>query len=150
MKSLGRLLVCLFLMLSAAGVAAAEPDPATAVVLVASPGFPLPDTLSVSELRRLFLGIPVYRGREVLTPLINASDKDLYQAFLQKVMFMSEANYQRQLVMRVFRRGGKRPEVFRDPRKLAQAMMVAPLNITFMTREQVKQLKNVKVVQPLW
>lgn len=149
MKRLGHLLVCLLLMLSGGGVPAAETYPDSSVVLVASPGFP-PGTLGILELRRLFLGLPVYRGREELTPLINASDKVLYQAFLQKVMFMSEANYQRQLVMRVFRRGGKRPEVFRDPRKLARALRMAPLNITFMTREQVKQLKNVEVVQPLW
>jgi len=149
-KTLRLMLVCLLLMLPAGEVSAADSDSDTSVVLVASAGFPLPDTFSVSELRRLFLGIPVYRGGEVLTPLINASDKAIYQAFLQKVMFMSEANYQRQLVLRVFRRGGKRPQVYRDSRKLVRAMAVEPLRVSFMTRGQVKQLQDVKVVQPLW
>ena len=148
MKTLRLILVCLIVMLPAGELSAAHSG--TSVVLVASSGSSRPDTFSVSELRRLFLGIPVRRGGEMVTPLINASDKDIYQAFLQKVMFMSEANYQRQLVLRVFRRGGKRPQVYRDPRKLVQAMTVGPLGVTFMTREQVKQLQGVEVVQPLW
>ncbi|MCL5669464.1 MAG: hypothetical protein M1392_05745 [Gammaproteobacteria bacterium] len=43
-----------------------------------------------------------------LVPLLNTGDPMLYEVFLQKVIFLSARNYERQVLSRVFRMGGRR------------------------------------------
>lgn len=148
MRAFQVLLAVLVLAVSVTALSASGRD--EHVVLVMSSRAAQPGQFAASELRRLFLGMPVFRDGDKVVPLLNASNKEVYQAFLQKVMFMSEANYQRQLVLRVFRRGGNRPAIYHKTEHLVQAMEAIPNGVSFMLQSEVEHLNDVEVVQPLW
>ncbi len=70
------------------------------------------EKLQPRQFRKLFLDVPVFSNNEQLIPLINTSDKLLYEIFLQKVVYMSVRNYERMLISNTFRTGRPRPEMF--------------------------------------
>lgn len=105
---------------------------------------------SSKELRLLFLGYPVTRNNQIYKPLLNDSDKILYQVFLQKVMFMSENNYERKLVTRVFRHGGVRPDKYGNREVLIESIKNKSNTVTFVKSDYAALLDNIHVIQQLW
>ena len=146
MKRFGLILLVMGLLVSVPGL---TQNHAGHVVLVTSAEPSLP-VFSRKELRMLFLGIPVLKQNSRVTPLINASDPITYQGFLQKVVSMSDRNYQRQLVSRVFRRGGKRPARYSDRAALLTALHKDSSAVTFLTTDVVAQHDGIQIIQILW
>ena len=107
-------------------------------------------TLSQAEVRKLFLGVPIDKNNLRLKPLRNASDVRLTEVFLQKVIFMSKREYDRQLVSRVFRSGGKRPSVFNDIMPLIAHLQAVPGTLTYMWSDQVEGNSDLNVIGVLW
>ncbi|MFV2005364.1 MAG: hypothetical protein ACC650_09155 [Gammaproteobacteria bacterium] len=118
-------------------------------VLVAAAGTPV-EKFTNKELRLLYLGYPVTRGKRRFEPLINQSGEITYQGFLQKVMFMSKQSYNRKLVTRVFRHGGERPPSFQQRGPLIIELKKNTNAITFMMPEVAAGIEGIQVVQPLW
>jgi len=108
------------------------------------------EQVSNEALRNAFLAIPVSVGGKRLRPLLNQSDPLLAEVFLQKIIFMSRDRYERQLVARVFRQGGKRPSAFRNLDDLVAELQASPNSITYMWSSQFATTKGLKQLGLLW
>lgn len=107
-------------------------------------------TFSHAELRKIFLGIPVNRGGVRIKPLLNLTDPLAMNVFLQQIVFMSEREYKRQLLSRVFRLGDQRPPEYDDIDKLIDALRETPGSLTFMWTEQFETQSGLVSLGVLW
>jgi hypothetical protein len=106
--------------------------------------------LSPTEIRKLFLGLPISQNSLRLEPVHNASDPLLNEVFLQKIIFMSARSYDHQLMSQVFRSGGHRPLSYNDADALAAALRDKPGTLSYMWSSGAQQIPGIKVVQELW
>lgn len=106
--------------------------------------------LDKKSLRKLYLGIPVTLNNHRLIPVINQTDQDIYQGFLQHVMFMSDRKYQRMTVSRIYRKGGTQPSKVINNSELVQKLSQATNNISYMRYQDASQYSELKVLQILW
>lgn len=106
--------------------------------------------LTHAEVRKLFLGAHVEKNGVHLIPLRNASDSRGTEVFLQKIIFMSERKYERQLASRVFRLGGVRPKVFESFPELVGSLRLTPGSVTYMWSTQLEQAPGLKTLGILW
>ena len=110
----------------------------------------LSDTFSHAELRKIFLGVTVTRNGVRIKPLLNSTDSRATNVFLQQVVFMSERDYKRQLVSRVFRLGGQRPREYDDIALLAEALRDTPGSLSYMWSDELEQHAGLKSLGALW
>lgn len=103
-----------------------------------------------AELRKIFLGVTVIRNGVRIKPLLNATDTLATNVFLQQVVFMSEREYKRQLLSRVFRLGDQRPREFDDIGLLVDALRNTPGSLTFMWSDQFEQQSGLESLGVLW
>ncbi len=108
------------------------------------------ERVSNEDLRKAFLAIPVSVDGKRMRPLLNESEKFLTEVFLQKIIFMSRDRYERQLVARVFRQGGKRPSAFRDLDDLIAELRASPNSVTSMWSSQFEAVEGLKELGTLW
>ncbi len=125
-------------------VAAAGP----AAVLVAGLGASLGE-LDNRDIRKLYLGYSLERNGLVLEPVINRTDPRLYEEFLQKVLFMSDGHYRRQVVSRVFRTGGRRPIEVESVEQLVQVLEEQPGRLSFLWSHRADP-DRMRVLGGLW
>lgn len=107
-------------------------------------------TFSRAELRKIFLGIPVTRNDVRIRPLLNSTDALVMNVFLQQVVFMSEREYKRQLLSRVFRLGDQRPSEYDNIDELVDALSKTPGSLTFMWAEQFETQSGLVSLGVLW
>ncbi len=136
----------LLLLGSAGDAVAAEERRLVLVVVADSTITPLDHT----EIRKAFIGITVVKGKQRIEPLINVSDALLYQVFLQKNIFMSARHYERLLLARVFRSGGRHPARYSDHGSLVGALKARPGAITYMWATTAEATPGIKELQELW
>lgn len=105
---------------------------------------------SQSELRKIFLGIPVTRDDVRIKPLLNLTDPFAFDVFLQQIVFMSAREYRRQLLSRVFRLGGTRPQEYDDIDELTEALHRVPGSLTYMWAEQFESQSGLVSLGVLW
>jgi hypothetical protein len=118
------------------------------LVLVASSGSTLP-AIKANDVRKAFLGLPVTVNEKTIVPIVNSSNNDTKELFLQRVLFMSGTVYERHSVGRVFRNGGNKLAEFSDPIALASALTANPLSISFMLAVDAKKMSTVKILGEL-
>ncbi|MFH0344450.1 MAG: hypothetical protein ACHBNF_20540 [Chromatiales bacterium] len=119
------------------------------VVLAASATSDIPP-LTVQEIRKLFLGVPLDKNGKRIMPLLNKSNRLLYEVFLQNVAFMSAPAYEQQVLSIVFRLGGKRPDRYTDLNALLDALRKNPEAVTYLWDDQVRKDQGTKLVSKLW
>ena len=119
---------------------------ADGLVIVTTADSPI-QSLTPAEVRKLYLGVPlVAYGIEVL-PVLNRSDPELQEMFLQKVLFMSGQVYERRMLAKLYREGGNRIADI-DARAQLQPMLAAdPRRITYVRRGDVGPAMKV-IAQP--
>jgi hypothetical protein len=144
-----RALTLLVWALVAGSPAARAADDVRTLVAVASARSPLAG-MKPAELRLAFLALPVGTGDTRPRPVINQSDSLLYEVFLQKVVFLSSQHYQRQMVSHVFQRGGTRPAVVDDERRVVELLHADPQRISFMWAQDARRYEGLMVVRVLW
>ncbi len=145
-KHLTRLCLLLALLAPCTGMAIAEEKTLVLVSSRSAPAF----QLTRKETRLLFMGLPVDKGGRPLQALLNASDPLAYQVFLQKVIYMSAQNYEKRLLSKVFRLGGRRPPKFRDPQQLLRALSAQPNAVSFMWESRARHHPQLRIVARLW
>jgi hypothetical protein len=118
------------------------------LVIVAASGSNLPP-IKANDVRKAFLGVPVTVSEKTLVPLINSSNNDTKELFLQRVLFMSGAVYERHSLGRVFRNGGNKLAEFSDSIALANALAANPLGISFMLAVDAKKIPSLKILGEL-
>ena len=106
--------------------------------------------LSPTEIRKLFLNVPVIKNGVQLKPLRNVSDPLISDIFLQKVIFMSKRSYERKLLSRIFRYGGKNIPIYSEIHKLKAKLHLTPEAVTYMWSDQVEQDNSLKSLGVLW
>lgn len=102
------------------------------------------------DLRRIFLGIKPPQSLNINRPVINLSNKETYQLFLKKILFMTEGGYKRKLIKRVFRQGADEIQSISSASKLEEHLRSNPNDISFMSEEEAKQHPDLKIIQALW
>ena len=141
MRSLALLLVGLMF----AAPAAAQ----SRVVLVASKDSPI-ETLSSFEVRKIYLGISVFKNGRAVRALRNLTDEKLNDVFLQSVVGLSEDRYERRLLTNVFKFGTARPEEYSNATLLAQALQANPYAVTYLWVTDEGVPDGLKVLRVLW
>jgi len=107
-------------------------------------------TFTHAELRKMFLGVPVIRDQVRLRPLLNSTDPLATSIFLQQVVFMSEREYRRQLLSRVFRLGDQPPPEYEDIDLLVEDLRSTRGSLTFMWSDQFAAYAGLKSLAVLW
>jgi hypothetical protein len=133
-----------FILLSSTQVKAAD----ISLVLVAASGSTL-SALNANDVRKAFLGVPVSVNDKIIVPILNSSNSDAKELFLQRVLFMSGAVYERHSIGRVFRNGGNRLADYSDQIALANALATTPFGISFMLAADAKKTSVVKILGEL-
>jgi hypothetical protein len=131
-------------LLSAAPVAAQN-----RVVLVASKDSPI-ETLSSFEVRKIYLGITVFKDGRAVRALRNLTDQKLNDVFLQSVVGLSEERYERRLLTNVFKFGTARPEEYSNAALLARALQANPYAVTYLWVMDDNVPEGLKVLRVLW
>lgn len=108
------------------------------------------NVFSKTELRRLFLGFPVKKNNTLVNALRNTSENDVYQVFLQNVMFMSERNYERRLLSLNFTRGNKVVPEYEDTLLLIRNIKKKSNNVSYVWRDNLDESQGLTVIQVLW
>ncbi len=107
-------------------------------------------SLNQSEVRQLFFGGTIIKDGVRLEAIINDSDPLLYEVFLQKIVFMSARAYERKLISRVFRKGGRRVVLASSLASLANDLVANRRRISFMWEEDARALPGIAVIGELW
>lgn len=117
------------------------------LVLVTNKISSLPE-LSLKQIRQIYLGRAI-RGESII-PLSNQTNDLLYEVFLQKVIFLSERDYEKRLITRTFQTGERRPVVHVKEHELLQSLGRQPGSVTFMWDETAARYPELRVVKVLW
>lgn len=149
MKLTWKLPLFVLIFLGITGVPLADTENQRSLLVVTSIDSSL-TSISPKEVRKLFLGVPVSIEGIRLQPLRNITDREIQEVFLQKVMFMSERNYERRLLSFVFRHGGERPETFPTLPELVHALRKSSDTISYMWSDELANYKDLKSVGVLW
>lgn len=144
-----RFVITLTLALLAQAVLGLMPAYAERLVLVSSAATPVA-LLTPAEARKLFLGRPLVKNGVRLEALRNTSDVLLQEVFLQKVVFLSERAYERQLLSTAFREGGERPVAYANPKQLLAALQTRPGALTYMWESTARHTPGIKIIGELW
>ncbi len=115
------------------------------LVIVASAKSTL-TTLTPTEIRRVYLGIPLIQDGHEVIPLRNAADPLIQEMFLQHVLFMSAQAYERQMAGRVYRAGGNRIPEYANLSQIVEALTNEPRSITYMSHETATGLADIKII----
>lgn len=150
MRAAGAMVCSLALLLIVTEPGAAPGSERTLVMVTVTGAQSKTTSLTQQEVRRLFLGETLFKDGERLIPLLNIGDPLLYEVFLQKVIFMSARNYERQVLSRVFRMGGKRPAAYTDDAELLEALRNEPGRVSYMWEDLAKFSPGIKTVGTLW
>ena len=115
--------------------------------MIASTGSPLQE-ISFPDMRKLYLGLPIQQDGLELVPIRNSTDPLLKEMFLQKVLYMSAAQYERMMVSRIYRNGGARIPEHTNAQQLMQALQSDQRKVTFMLDDAAATTAGVKLIGP--
>jgi len=107
-------------------------------------------SLSASETRKLFLGLPVIKQGRSLEAIINRSDPFLYEVFLQKIVYMSAPVYERHLLSNMVQVGGQRPQAFNDVHTLISTLKEYPGTVTLLWEKDAKAHRGLTILGEIW
>jgi hypothetical protein len=125
-------------------IAAAEDR---ALVLVVRSDSPI-ESIDSIELRKLYLGISVRRNGRTLQPLLNRTSLRLEQIFLQNIVAMSEASYERRVLQMAVKFGRPTPRAFTKPEELRTALLADSHAVTYMWSDETGP--ELRALRILW
>ena len=108
------------------------------------------DQLDSSAVRRLFLGLTVQRGGDRLRPLLNESDAQLKQVFLQNIVSMSDSTYDRHVLQLSLEQGRKQPQVYLSNSQLISSVAADPTAVSYAWLKDVEGDRRIRILRTLW
>lgn len=105
--------------------------------------------LSQAQARKIYLGVPLDVGGKSVQPLINRSNQELYEVFLQKVLFMSAKAYERHMAHAEFAADVHTPLVYRSESKLIDYLNAHPNSIACLTEQSAVHSPSLRVIARL-
>lgn len=115
------------------------------LVLVAGLRSPI-TRLTPVEARRIYLGEPLLIDGKGLKAIRNTSDLRVEEMFLQRLMFMSRQDYERQIKARAERSGRPAPPAYGDVQALLRALDQNPMAVTYMPRGWANTQAGLRIV----
>ena len=137
--------LCLVLLLGTATPAFAGEE----LVLIVSAGSAI-DDLDSSEVRKLFLGLTVERNGRRLHPLLNESDAELKEIFLQNIVSMSDSTYDRYVLQLSLRQGHTQPVVYRSNAQLINSVATDMAAVSYAWRKDVGHDSRIRILRVVW
>jgi hypothetical protein len=119
------------------------------VVLVVGPASSVMD-LDPVTVRKLFLGLPVLINGHPLHPVRNRSDQRFDPIFLQQIVAMTQAAYDRQILIGVNRQGWLRPTELVSRAHVLEVLYSDPNAVTFMWLRDAEHDPKIRVIRVLW
>ncbi len=107
-------------------------------------------SLSMFEIRKIFLGYQVERDGQMVYAIRNKSDDAAYQIFLQKLVHMSENNYERRLLSKTFRTGTHGVSAIKSFTSLKKVLLAEPSHLSIIWRADLESGDGLKVIQSVW
>ncbi|MDB6085904.1 MAG: hypothetical protein JWN43_3785 [Gammaproteobacteria bacterium] len=108
------------------------------------------DRLDSSLIRKLFLGLTVSQRGERLRPLLNESDAQIKELFLQNIVSMSDSTYDRYVLRLSLLQGRTQPVVYKDEDGLIRAVAADPSAVGYAWHRDVAQDSRIKVLRVVW
>ena len=137
--------VLLVLLLSAATPALAGEE----LVLIVAADSKI-DQLDSSAVRKLFLGLTAQRRGDRLHPLLNESDAQLREIFLQNIVSMSDSTYDRHVLQLSLGQGRKQPKVYQSNAQLISSVAADPTAVSYAWLKDVEGDRRIRVLRTVW
>jgi hypothetical protein len=144
-----RVRVVQFLLISALVLTAATSRADVAVVLVADKDSPI-ESISSLDIRKVYFGISVTIGGNIVRGLRRRDDERLNQIFLQSVIAMSERSYERRLLSLVLKFGTPRPAEVDSRDELLELLQNHSSSVAYMWKSEAESDSRVKIIRVLW
>lgn len=141
--------ICACLLLLTSSALFAEDTHRRQLVLVAA-GHSTAVAMNNGDVRRIYLGLRDANGAQQLLPLGNRSDLLLYEVFLQKVIFMSARNYERQMLSHLYQSGSPRVQMYENRTDILQKLKRDPQAVSYMWDSDLKADPELRVLQVIW
>lgn len=138
-----KLLLLLWLMMNCC--VAAQPE----LVFVAARGSDV-DSVSILDIRRLYLGMPAAHNTHIQKVLLNRSNDTAHREFLKDILHLTEAAYQRKITKKIFRRGKGYIDSFDRQSDLVAFLLKNKNTISYMNKADVANNRDLKVIQLIW
>ncbi len=135
----------LALLLSPAAPAFAEEQ----LVLIVSSRSDI-DQLDSMLVRRLFLGLTVTQHGNRLRPLLNESDAQLKEIFLQNIVSMSDSTYDRYLLQLSLKQGRTQPMVYRENAQLINSVAADSATVSYSWLKDVEHDSRIRILRVVW
>jgi hypothetical protein len=103
--------------------------------------------LDATLARRLFLGLTVAQSGVRLQPLLNESDPQIKDLFLQYIVSMSSSTYYRYLLRLALIQGRTKPTVYMKSTELIDAVSSDPTTVGYAWVKDVEHDPRVRVVR---
>jgi hypothetical protein len=100
--------------------------------------------------RRLFLGLTVTQDGSRLHPVLNESDSQLKEVFLQNIVSMSDSTYDRYVLQLSLQQGRKQPMVFRSTAQLIKSVAADPAAVSYAWRKDVEHDGRIRILRVVW
>ncbi len=137
------------LIISALALMATTSRAEVAVVLVADKDSPI-ESVSSLDIRKIYLGITVTIGGDVVRAIRRRDDERLNQIFLQSVIAMSQRSYERRLLSLVLKFGTPRPVEVDSHDELLELLENHSSSIAYMWKSEAESDSRVKIIGVLW
>ena len=119
------------------------------LVLIVSAGSAI-DELDSTEVRKLFLGLTVQRSGRRLHPLLNESDAELKEIFLQNIVSMSDSTYDRYVLQLSLQRGHAQPLVYKGNAQLISGVAADSAAVSYAWRKDVEHDSRIRILRVVW
>lgn len=119
------------------------------VVLVCSNNSSL-SSLNMTDIRRIYLGLNPINIKTRVNPVLNLSNRYIYEDFLKNIMHMTEDSYKRKMIKRVFRRGASQIPEVKSIKELVTHLKNNPNDISFLSEKTAEETNGIRVIQRLW
>lgn len=119
------------------------------VFLIAARGSGI-EAISNRDIRRIFLGLKSADSEHINRPVLNLSDRKVYEEFLKNVMHMTEGAYKRKIIKRIFRNGTEEIRELNMIEELNDHLISNVGDISFADHATVKKMREIEVVKVLW
>jgi hypothetical protein len=108
------------------------------------------EQLDSHEVRKLFLGLTVTYNGDRLRPVLDEADARVKEIFLQNIVSMSDATYDRSVLRLALIQGQVKPIAYKDIALLIRAVIADPTAVSYAWAKDVANDPRIKVLRVLW
>jgi hypothetical protein len=108
------------------------------------------EQLGSLEVRKLFLGLTVTHNGDRLRPVLDEADARVKEIFLQNIVSMSEATYDRSVLRLALIQGQIKPIAYKDITLLIKAVIADPTAVSYAWAQDVVHDTRIKILRVLW